>query len=95
MFFATKMKGGAKVEKKIYKLKPKCEKYNLPVNGSEKSFHDFQLYINKSRVEKALKTRKELVKKYKKPNSFVLILKLLALYYALVGFIILLSKLGL
>jgi len=80
---------------KVYKLKKGTWKYKSPGNSASYSLNDFQNYLNKSRVEKALKERKKFIKKYKRPNSFVLILKLLAFYYALIGFIILLSKLGL
>ena len=49
------------MEKKIYKLKVNCGKYKTPVNGASKSLYDFQMYINKSRVQKALNARKKLV----------------------------------
>ncbi len=82
------------MEKKIYRLEKKLIKYKIPTDNPSKSFYDFQMYINRSRLQKAFKARKKLIKKYKKPNDFVLILKLLAFYYALVGLIILLSKIG-
>jgi len=83
------------MEKKIYKIRPTCEKYKPYVDSSAKSSYDLQMAVNKWRVQKALNARKKTGKKYKKPNSFVLILKLLAFYYALLGLMILLSKLGL
>ena len=82
------------MEKKIYRLKSDCQKYKAPVNGSARSFYDFQMYVNKSRVQKVLNARKKFIKKYKRPNPWLQILTLLIVYYALVGFIILLSKLA-
>lgn len=76
---------------KIYKLRKDNWKYEIPEKSSHYSFYDLQDYINKSGVKKALKERK----KYKRPNDFILILKFLAFYYLLIGFIILLGKLGL
>jgi uncharacterized protein (DUF927 family) len=88
------MKGGFQMEKKIYKLEKRPRKYKVPSGSSSKSLYDFQMYLNKSRVQKALNARKKVTKKYKRPNDFLLALKLLAFYYALIGFVILLSKLA-
>ncbi|MCK9615299.1 MAG: hypothetical protein M0R48_07345 [Candidatus Omnitrophica bacterium] len=82
------------MEKKIYKLEKRPSKYKVPTAHSSKSLYDLQMYLNKSRVRKGLNARKKLVKKYKRPNGFLPMLKLLAFYYALVGLVILLAKLG-
>jgi len=76
--------------KKIYKLKANPGKYKTSASGSPKSFYDLQMNLNKRRVKKALKIQK----RFKRPNPWLQILQLLAFYYALVGFIILLSHLG-
>lgn len=80
---------------KVYKLKKNLKKYKAPANGFSKSFYNFQMYVNKSRVQRALKARKKFIKKYKRHNPLVLILKLLAFYYLLVGLRVLLGKMGL
>ncbi|MBU1121803.1 MAG: hypothetical protein KKF54_03790 [Candidatus Omnitrophica bacterium] len=85
------------MKKKVYKLKDEYFKCEIPINDSSKALYDFKTYINKRKLQNALDARNKLIKKYNKPkrvNSWVLIFSLLAGYYLLVGFIILLSKLG-
>ena len=78
------------MEKKIYKLKANPGKYKVPLDKSARRLYNFRRYVNRSRVKKALKVQK----KFKRPNPRLQILQLLAFYYGLVGFIILLSHLG-
>jgi hypothetical protein len=85
------------MKKQVYKLKDDCFKYEVPSNESSKSSYDFRMYINKRRLQNVLDNRNKLIKKYSKPkrvNSLVLALILLTVYYALIGFIVLFSKLG-
>jgi len=76
--------------KKIYKLKKDCGKYKTPADSSSKRLHAFIMHVNKSRLQKALKVQK----KFKRPNPWLTVLKLRTFYYAIVGLIILFSRLG-
>jgi len=77
---------------KVYVLKKDNWKYKTPINEASYSLYNFQNYVNKSRVQRALKEHKKFIKKYKRPNSFVLMLELIVFYYLLVGLIVLLGK---
>ena len=82
------------MNKKIYKLKPAYKRYTASGNSSLKPFYDFQLYVNKSRVQKALNKREELGKRYRrryrKPSVWWAIL----FYCAFIALILLLKRLG-
>ena len=79
---------------KIYKLKPASGKFITPGNSSSKHLYDFQLYVNKSRVQKAINKREELRKeyrrRYRKPSIWWVVL----FYYGFIALILLLKKLG-
>jgi hypothetical protein len=73
---------------KIYRLKQGREKFISPANSSPLA--KLQQSVNKRRVKKILKAQK----RFKRPNPWLHILKLLAFYYGFVAFIVLLSRLG-
>lgn len=82
------------MNKKIYKLKPDSGKYIVTGNSSLKPFNDFQLYINKSRIQKVLNKkedlRKQYCRRYRKPSIWWVVL----FYYGFITLILLLKKLG-
>ena len=74
---------------KVYKLKKRV-KYKLPKNKSLRAVHNFRMYINKRNFKKTYGGSPWLYGLRRIPTFFWLIL----FYYALIGLIILLSKLG-
>jgi hypothetical protein len=74
---------------KIYKLRKGCKKFSAsPENLGP--LRSLELRFNKRRVQKILKARK----RFKRLNPWLHLLRLLAFYFGLVGFMVLLSRLG-
>lgn len=87
------MRGGLKMNKKVYILKDDL-KYTVPAQANQE-MHNLIMYITRRKFQETLRLRQELVKKYgkkrKRMNDWLVLVMLYGFYLTMVGLMVLLS----